>query len=59
MLALQKSKQERTDSELSTLRQMYDLQQHKLAATRKELNEIKEKDMKHRCSFNHLDDRSV
>ena len=53
MLALQKSKQERTDTELCTLRQMYDLQQHKLAATRQELSEIKEKDIKYKCNFNH------
>ena len=56
MLSLQKSKQERTDTELSTLRQMYDLQQHKLAATRKELTEIREKEIKQRTNFSQLPD---
>ncbi|KAF6033142.1 CCDC62 [Bugula neritina] len=59
MLALQKSKQERTDTELSTLRQMYDLQQHKLVASRKEVAEIKEKNIKYRCSLNQADDSSM
>lgn len=59
MLALQKSKQERTDTELSSLRQMYDLQQHKLAATRKELTEIREKDIKHRNNFSQLADERL
>lgn len=51
LLALQKSKQERTDREISTLRQMYDLQQHKLTTVRQELVEIKERDIKHRANF--------
>ncbi|XP_067944416.1 coiled-coil domain-containing protein 62-like isoform X2 [Watersipora subatra] len=52
MLSLQKSKQERTDTELHSLRQIYDLQQHKLAASRKELCEVKEKGIKYRCNIN-------
>jgi len=51
LLELQKSKQERTDRELSTLRQMYELQQHKLATLRKELTESREKEIKHRVTF--------
>lgn len=51
LLALQKSKQERTDREISTLRQMYDLQQHKLTAARNELTEIRDKELKHRSNF--------
>lgn len=54
MLNLQKSKQERTDTELGSLRQMYDLQQHKLAATRKELTEIRDIEIKQRTNFSHL-----